>query len=1155
MLKVPYYLLKSRRFLPIFIVQFFGAMNDNLYKNSFIILITFSLAQEAKLPLTIGLGIFILPFFLFSATAGELADRIEKGSIIRWIKFAEIAILGIGATMAFYMKSIELLYLVLFLMGTHSAFFGPLKYSILPQHLKKEELLFGNAWIEASTFVAILLGTIIGGVLILTNHGVAMVSILLMIIALAGWVASFYIPLAKSDNPKLKIHLNFMRATLDILKHVKKRPYLFRVMVGISWFWFIGGTLLTVIPLLTKEILNGNQNTVTLLLCVSIIGIGAGAIGSYKLLKGQLSSKYVPLSGLGMSLFIVLMIKSGQQVVEPIVGILDFVSLPGMGILTGILGIGLCGGFFSVPLYALLQHWSTTKHRSRNIAANNITNSLFMVASSALAIIIFQFGGGVYALLTVTAILNVFISIYMCWTLPKATVISVTFSFVKFVLKLLYRAEVEGIENLEKIKGPSIVIANHVSLLDVALFWAFLPGRFVYPIDIKTSKLWWVKPAMLLSKTIAMDPSHPFALKELIRIVESGKHVMIFPEGRITVTGSIMKVYDGPGYVALKTGAEVLPIFIEGAKYSLFSYLRGKVKLQWFPKIRIRIFPPKKIEIKSDKSSRDARRDGARKIYELMLDMEMKMTARDFTLFEGLLRAGRRNGMGTIIVGDVDGEELTYRRLIAGSLVLGEVLTKETKPGDAVGLMIPNSKVAILAFFGLQSKHRVAAMINYSAGAASILSECQTAKVKYLWTSSKFIETAELSKTIELLKENGIKVKYLENYKKTRKQFRVLYAIAMIFPGWVYKKRLKEVERDIAEKPSFAFSIDQAMAGKPSTILFTSGSSGEPKGVVLSHKNIICNYVQINTVVDLLMQDRILAVMPIFHAFGLTGGIVGPIFAGTRVFTYPTPLHYKAIPEIIYQEGITILFATNTFLRGYAKYGNPYDLRSLRYLFGGAEKIQESTRLTYGDKFGIRALEGYGTTEASPVICINTTMYNKTGTVGKLLPGIEYKLKKVNDIDEGKELWVKGDNVMLGYMLHDRPGEIDFIEDGWLNTGDIVNVDNEGFVTIVGRTKRFAKIGGEMVGLDAIEEIAHNLWPQYTHACISRPHVQKGEYLILVTEKHDADLGEFRQYAQEGGINPMYIPKVLKVVAKIPLLGSGKPNYVELVKEIEQEID
>lgn len=1136
MLKVPYYLLKSKRFLPIFIVQFLGAMNDNLYKNSFIILITFSLTQEAKMPLAIGLGIFILPFFLFSATAGELADKIEKGLIIQWIKFAEIIILGIGATTAFYLQSTNLLYLILFVMGTHSAFFGPLKYSILPQHLRNEELLYGNAWIEASTFVAILSGTIIGGALILINHGIILVSVLLLVIALAGWITSFYIPLAKSDNPNLKIHLNFAKATAEILNHVNRRPHLFRIIVGISWFWFIGATLLTIIPLFTKDILHGNQHTVTFLLCISIIGIGAGAIGSYKLLKGQLSSKYVPLGGLGISFFIILLITLGQSVGEPIVTVLDFLSTQGIGILTGILGIGLGGGFVSVPLYALLQHCSTLKHRSRNIAANNIINSLFMVLSSLLAVVIFHLGGNVYVLLIITAILNICVSIYMCWTIPKTIIIPIFCSFLRFILKLLYRVEVKGIQNLATLKGSAIIISNHASLLDAILIGAFLPGRFIFPVDSKTSKLWWVKPALLLTKTISIDPRHPFSLKDLIKIVEKGDHTMIFPEGRITVTGSIMKIYEGPGYVALKTDAEILPIFIDGAKYSTFSYLKGKVGLKWFPKIHINIFPTQKIKIHNHTPPKEARHTAARQIYEMMINMELETANKDITLFSALLQAAHQNGISKPIISDVDGEVLSYRQLIARSLVLGEILTKKTEEGDPIGLMLPNSTTAVLAFFGLQSKHRIATMINYSSSPANILSACQIAKVKLLWTSTEFVEKADLNETLDLLRKNHIKIKFLENYKNQKNQYRAMYVLAMIFPKWLYKANTK--------------SIDKNGPNSPSTILFTSGSTGEPKGVVLSHKNIIYNYRQINSVIALSMQDKVLAMMPIFHAFGLTCGIVSPILSGTRVFTYPTPLHYKTIPEIIYQDEITILFATNTFLRGYAKYGNPFDLRSVRYLFGGAEKIQESTRLTYYDKYRIHILEGYGTTEASPVICINTIMYNKTGTVGKFLPGISYQLKEITDINDGKELWIKGNNVMLGYMLHSKPGKIEPLDNGWLNTGDIVKIDEEGFVTIVGRTKRFAKIGGEMVGLDIIEELANQLWPNYIHACISQPHLQKGECLILVTQKHDADLDEFRHFAKEQGLNPLFIPKIIKIIPQIPLLGSGKPNYIQLAKEI-----
>lgn len=1137
----PYYLLRSKRFLPIFIVQFLGAMNDNLYKNSFIIFLTFSLAGgmglSAKTALAGGLGIFILPFFLFSAIAGELGDRIDKERIIRWIKFAEVLILGIGATMAFYLKSVTLMYVVLFLMGTHSAFFGPLKYSILPQHLKKEELLFGNAWIEASTFVAILLGTILGGLFILKDNGVLMVSLLLISIATIGWIVSFYIPQAKSHDLKLRINPNFLKSTVEMLKYVVKRRNLFRATIGISWFWFIGASLLTIIPVFTQEILGGNPNSTTLMLTTAVIGIGIGGICCYFFLNGKLSAKLVPIAGLGMSLFIFAMVGFSEKMMGSISRFQDYPLYSRMGIIGSIMGIGLCGGFFSVPLYALIQYWSKVQHRSRNIAANNLVNALFMVGSSLLAMIVFGLGGGALALLIIIAILNIFVSIYMLWVVPKAIILNGFVVCARIVLRLLYRVEVEGKENLKKTGERTIVISNHVSLLDAVLFRAFLSDHFFYPIDTETAKRWWIKPFLSFAKTIPIDPRYPFAFKKLIKLAEEGKQIVIFPEGRITVTGSIMKIYEGPGYLAYKSDAEILPIHIEGAQYSPFSYLEGKTKLGWFPKIRITIFAPRKFESNPNKSAREVRKERTSQIYDLLTTMEVRTANKNLTLFQNLILAGKQNGMGKFIISDMDNKPLSYRRMIARSLVLGKALTKGQKENTPIGLLIPNSSAAVLAYFGLQSRHCVASMLNYSGGGTGIFKACKITKTKCIWTSKEFVKKAKLQATLELLEANGIQIKFLEDYKKSIKSYWGTFVIAMVFPEWVYKRQFNDSNKNSPDKPS--------------TILYTSGSTGEPKGVVLSHKNLVSNYLQVNAVIDLSQQDKLLSIMPIFHAFGLMAGIIGPIFKGANIVLYPTPLHYKAIPEIVYDEEITILFATNTFLRGYLKYANPYDFRSLKYLFGGAEKIQENVRKGFAEKFGIRVLEGYGSTEASPIISLNTPIYNKTGSVGRLLPGIEYELKAVADIYEGRELWIRGDNVMLGYMLLNKPDEIEPLKDGWLNTGDIVTIDEEGFVTIVGRTKRFAKIAGEMVALNAIEELSNELWPKHMHACISKAHPVRGEILILITEKKDANLNELREFAKKRGMNPLFVPKTLKVFPRIPLLSTGKPNYIQLSKDVE----
>lgn len=272
----------------------------------------------------------------------------------------------------------------------------------------------------------------------------------------------------------------------------------------------------------------------------------------------------------------------------------------------------------------------------------------------------------------------------------------------------------------------------------------------------------------------------------------------------------------------------------------------------------------------------------------------------------------------------------------------------------------------------------------------------------------------------------------------------------------------------------------------------------------------------------------------------------------TRIF-FPTPLHYGAIPELIYRTNATILFGTNTFLQGYARKADPYDFHNVRYIFSGAEKVQESTRRTYADKFGVRVLEGYGVTEASPVISINTPIYNKPGSVGKLLPGVEYKLEAVEGIEQGKKLWIKGNNLMMGYLRYENPGHLEPLKDGWYDTGDIVEVDTEGYITIIGRVKRFAKIGGEMVSLAAIEEMVNKVWPENTHACVSKPDPKKGETLVLFTDKEDADISELREHAKSSGLGEIMIPKEIRYIAQIPVLGTGKPNNVELEKTAREE--
>ncbi len=1119
-------LLGKRRFAPLFVVQFLGAFNDNLLKFALLFLANFVLFQaepsKAELLATIATGLFILPYFLFSALAGQIADACDKAKLVRAVKAAEVAIMTL-ALIGFWLSSVPLLLVCLFLMGLHSTIFGPVKFSILPQHLHPQEVMGGTGLIEAGTFLAILSGQLLAGVISAQTAGLVAVGV-----ALTGFVASLAVPAAPPVARGLRIDPNIFRSTWQILRAARHGRGVWLSILGISWFFAVGAVLLAQFAPLVSGVLHARQDVATLFLLVFSLSVALGSLLVNRLLRGEVSARFVPISALALGGFMIdLWLSTSAYVPQGTAGVAAFVASPGSWrILLDLFGIAFAGGMFIVPLYAILQTHAPREERSRTIAANNIVNAAVSVAVVLVVMAMLTRGESVPGVIGTMGFATLTVALISCWLLPE-TLIKALF---RNLLRLLYRVELSGAENMPRIGTPAVVVVNHVSFLDGLLLAAFLPGKPTFAIHSRIARAWWIKPFLPLFDAFLVDPTNPMAAKAMVKAVREGRTLVIFPEGRITVTGALMKIFDGPGMVADKADAPIIPVRIDGAQYTPFSRLRGKVRLRSFPKIKLTVLPPRRFSIEGEMTARARRAIAGRRLYDEMSAMIFATSQTDETLFEALLEARYIHGGKASVVEDIKREPMSYNRLVVGSLALGRPLSAVSRQGEAVGVLLPNVAAVVATFFALQAHGRVPAMLNYTAGLANLKAACTAAQIRTIVTARAFVDQAKLGDIVAALEREGLTMLWLEDIGATIGTGAKLRAlIASRFAGRAHKRL-------------------RIAADAPAAILFTSGSEGLPKGVVLSHRNLLSNCRQLAARIDFNTADIVLNALPVFHSFGLTGGTLLPILHGVKTLLYPSPLHYRIVPALAYDSNATILFGTDTFLSGYARMAHSYDFYSLRYIFAGAERVRDETRRTYADTFGLRILEGYGATEAGPVIAVNTPMHFRAGTVGRLLPAIEARLDDVPGISEGGRLSIRGPNIMIGYMKADAPGVLQPPEEGWHDSGDIVTIDDNGFVTIRGRAKRFAKIGGEMVSLPAVEGYAAALWPDADHAVVTRPDARKGEQLVLFTTCRGAKAGDLQAWGRANGVPELAIPREIRELDALPVLGTGKLDYVTMTQ-------
>ena len=692
-------------------------------------------------------------------------------------------------------------------------------------------------------------------------------------------------------------------------------------------------------------------------------------------------------------------------------------------------------------------------------------------------------------------------------------------SLVRFCLRVITRLTFAGqLPTLKEDQGL-LVVANHQSLLDGVILWAYLPQSPLFVIHQQVVANPWMRFVLRACDYVLVESQNPASMKAVIKALRSGRTVVLFPEGRMTTTGGLMKVYAGANWLVRYAKVPILPVCIDGLAWSYFGalskdqprFLRPCVRVHW------------QSVIDSDHPSHG---DADALLKQMLVDARAQMG-----LWHAVYQAGRRWGFSRQLVEDADGHRWSYWRLLWQGLLL-RPLWQSLATGEKVGVLLPNRPQTLATLLGIWSSGRSAALLNITAGAAGIAAACEVAGVKRIVSSRAFLAAINASVLPEVI--SRVEWVWLEDNSPNWSGKRAAL-LAMFFP----------------EQHSSTVNVnDEAV------VLFTSGSEGKPKGVSLSHDNVLANVAQTCAVLDFSPADKFFIALPLFHSFGLTVGALLPLLRGIPLLLFTSPLQVKLIPELIYDRNCTVLFGSSSFLSQWGRSASVFDFHRLRYVIAGAEKLQPVVRDMWLNKFGILIFEGYGVTETAPVIAVNTRHANEIGTVGQLVPAMQACVVAVEGLSEGGRLHVSGLNVMRGYYLADAPTILSpvpsLIGAPWYDTGDLGQLEDNGMLRILGRQKRFAKVGGEMVSLELTEQIARLIDSEGGHAAVAVSDAHKGERIVLVTTNAQLDRTQMASQAKAAALPEIALPKAFVVVETLPLLGSGKLDLVALTNVVKQ---
>ncbi|MFH1024816.1 MAG: acyl-[ACP]--phospholipid O-acyltransferase [Planctomycetota bacterium] len=1107
-------------FWSLIVTQFQGAFNDLALKTLVVFLIMGMDLPPEKRDLLIALigAIFAIPFILFSMAGGFLADRCSKRSVVIAIKIFEIAVM-LFSIMAFSRQAMPLAFLAVFLMGTHSAFFSPSKYGLLPEILPEKHLSWGNGILELFTFVAIILGTMEGGLLSTALPGrQAWSGVILLMLSVAGLLTSLGIPRVPAADPARKFRMNALADLVAQVRQIRKNRVLWLATVGNTYFFFLAALLQFVIVIHGKDVLRLDDAQNGYLLAVVAIGIGVGSFAAGYLSNGKIEYGLIPLGSLGMTVF---------------AGIL---AIPGLSVgafATHLALLGFFSGFFIVPIAALLQHLPDRDQKGTVLAATSLLSFVGVFLASGvyylLTVVLHLGTGGIFLGCAVATLAG---TIYVVTLLPDA--------LLRLLLWMLthsiYRIRVEGRDNLPE-KGGALLVANHLSMVDPLLVMAST-DRFVRFLMYKTGyEFPLLKPFVHTLRVIPISPQQSpremiTSLREAGDSIRRGEVVCIFAEGQITRTGQMLPFRRGFERIMNDVNAPIIPVSLDRVWGSVFSFEKGR--LLW--KQPRRIPYPVTVSYGKPMPPGSPPHEVRQAVQELQSDSWRHRRRQMRPLPRAFIKTARRHPF-RFAMADGHAPRVTFGAALTRATLLARRLKAEWRGQRMVGILLPPSVPGALVNLAAQMAGKIPVNLNYTLPEDALASCIRQCDIRSVVTSRTFLERVKITPPGKLI--------YLEDLASG---VGIGEKLAAFLLAW----GLPADALETCLGRTAPITLDDT-----ATVIFSSGSTGEPKGIVLSHYNIVSNIEQVNQVFAFQPRDRILGILPCFHSFGFTTGLFLPATLGVGIAYHPNPLDARGIGALVNRYRVTFLMATPTFLQMYIRGCPAEDFGSLRLVVAGAEKLPERLAAAFEDKFGIRPMEGYGCTECSPVVAVNVPDFRgpgfrqvgaKRGTVGHPLPGISVRLADPDTMQpvppgQAGMLLVRGPNVMTGYLgLPDRTAAV--LRDGWYVTGDIAALDEDGFLTITDRLSRFSKIGGEMVPHVRVEEKLHELAgiAGEGFAVTGVPDEKKGERLVVLHTLSDEKFQECLGKLPQAGLPNLWIPRASQFfrVDELPHLGTGK---------------